>query len=479
MFKREAYDAVVVGSGPNGLAAAITLAKAGLSVVVIEARDSIGGGMRSAELTLPGFTHDICSAIHPLGFSSPFFQSLPLASNGLEWIQPPAAAAHPFDDGPAAILKRSIKDTGLTLGSDAQAYKQLMEPFVANWNNLAPDLLAPLHLPSHPIEIARFGLRAIRSATGLAKSWFNEKHTQGFFAGLAAHSIMPLEWHLTAAFGLVLGILGHSAGWPIPRGGSQQIANALGSFFTNLNGEIVTGITINRLDELPSAKAILFDVTPKQLLKITGNQFPAKYRHQLEKYRYGPGVFKIDWALSSPIPWKSTECSLAGTVHIGGALEEIAQSEREIWEGKHAEKPYVIVAQQSLFDSSRAPPGKHTGWAYCHVPNKSNYDMTAKIESQIERFAPGFRDCILARSTMTAPELERYNPNCVGGDINGGVQDITQFFTRPAGWFNPYSTPLKGVYICSSSTPPGGGVHGMCGYHAAQSALKNSFSILK
>jgi len=476
MTEYRTYDAIVVGSGPNGLAAAITLAQAGLSVVVFEAKSTIGGGTRSAELTLPGFVHDICSAIHPLSIGSPFFCMLPLAKYGLEWIHPLAPLAHPFDDGTAAMLERSIDTTSETLGGqDAAAYRKLMGSLVPDWNNLAADLLSPLHLPKHPIGLARFGLIAIRSAISLAKGLFNGERARGFFAGLAAHSIMPLNKPLTAAFGLILGILGHAVGWPIPRGGSQKIADALGLYLRSLGGEIITSAPVDSIDNLPSARAILFDVTPRQLIQIAGNRLPPGYRRRLEGYRYGPGVFKIDWALSNPIPWKARECTRAGTVHIGGTLEEIAGSEHEVWEGRHCEKPYVLVAQQSLFDPTRAPEGKHTAWAYCHVPNGSRLDMTERIESQIERFAPGFRDCIIARSTRSAFEFEQYNPNYIGGDINGGVQDIGQLFTRPVARLVPYSTPVKGLYICSSSTPPGGGVHGMCGHHAAKAALRECF----
>lgn len=426
-------------------------------------------------MTLPGFIHDICSAIYPLGIASPFFRGLPLVKYGLEWIHPLAPLAHPFEDGTAAILERSIDATSQTLGEDAAAYRRLMEPLVANWDNLATDLLAPLHFPRHPIAFGRFGLIGLRSACGLVRSLFGNHRAPAFFAGLAAHSILPLDRSLTAAFGLILGTLGHSVGWPIPRGGSQSFADALASYFLSLGGEIVTGKRIECLEDLPAARTILFDVTPKQLLKIVQHKFPARYSRRLEHYRYGPGVFKIDWALNHSIPWKAKECTRAGTVHIGGNLEEIIQSESEVWEGKHAERPFILVAQQSLFDHTRAPEGKHTAWAYCHVPNGSTYDMSKRIETQIERFAPGFIDCIIARSLRSAIELEQYNPNCVGGDINGGVQDIYQLFTRPVARLVPYSTPIKGLYICSSSTPPGGGVHGMCGYYAARAALKDCF----
>lgn len=474
-YKKSSYDAIVVGSGPNGFAAAITLAQAGLSVVLFEAKNTIGGGMRSAELTLPGFIHDICSAIHPLGLASPFFRKLSLEQHGLEWIQPLVPLAHPFDDGTAAILDRSIHLTSQNLDTDGEAYQRLMEPFVRNWDNLAPDILAPLHLPRHPLLLAKFGFMGVRSAQHLALHVFKSERARALFAGLAAHSIMPLDWSLTAAFGLILGSLAHVVGWPIPRGGSQKIADALAVIFCLLGGEIVTNQYIDDLTLLPSARAILLDVTPRQLLKIAKNQLPSHYKQKLGKYHYGPGIFKIDWALNSPIPWKAKQCASAGTVHIGGTLQEISQSEREIWEGKIPERPFVLVAQQSLFDQTRAPKNKHTAWAYCHVPNGSSENMTNRIESQIERFAAGFKDCIIGRSTRSAREMEQYNSNYIGGDINGGVQNIYQFLRRPVSWLHPYSTPVKGLYLCSSSTPPGGGVHGMCGYHAASLALKQCF----
>lgn len=468
------YDAVVVGSGPNGLAAAITLAQKNLSVLMLEGKNTIGGGMRSAELTLPGFVHDICSAIHPLGIGSPFFKSLPLDQHGLEWIHPTAPLAHPLGNS-AVILERSIDATCQNLGQDAAAYKNLMQPFVDDWNKLAVDILAPFHFPSHPLAMARFAYYAIRSAEGLANNLFKGKEAQSLLAGLAAHSTMPLSKHLTAGIGLMLGVLAHAVGWPMPKGGTQNLANALSSYFRSLGGEILTNTLITSLDELPPSTAIFLDVTPKQLLKIAGDRLPSCYKKRLGNYRYGPGVFKIDWALNSPIPWKSKECARAGTVHLGGTLEEIADSESKVWSGKIPEKSFIILAQPTLFDPTRAPAGKHTAWAYCHVPNGSSMDMTQQIESQINQLAPGFLDCILARSTKSAVEMENYNPNYIGGDISGGVQDIYQLFTRPVARIVPYSTPVKGLYICSSSTPPGGGVHGMCGYHAAQAALKRIF----
>ena len=467
------HDAIVVGSGPNGLAAAITIAEAGRSVLVVEAKNTVGGGARSAELTLPGFTHDVCSAIHPLAASSPFFSTLPLAEHGLEWVYPPASVAHPFDDGTAVILERSVEETSEMLGSDAAAYRKLMGPLVAAWENLANDILGPLRIPRHPILLARFGLMALRSARSLAEGLFDTERARALFAGLAAHSMLPLESRLTAGFGLVLGITGHAVGWPLPRGGSQKISDALASYLKSLGGEVITGRCVESLDDLQPARAILCEVTPRQLVRIAGERLPSGYRRRLEGYRYGPGVFKVDWALDGPIPWKASECSRAGTVHLGGSLAEIAASESQVWKGKLPKSPFVLVAQQSLFDSTRAPDGKHTAWAYCHVPNGSKFDMTERIEAQIERFAPGFRDRVLAKSVMSPQLLQDYNANYVGGDINGGVQDLRQLFARPALRLVPYSTPVKGLYICSASTPPGGGVHGMCGYFAAKAALRS------
>jgi phytoene dehydrogenase-like protein len=475
MPKQRDYDAVVVGSGPNGLAAAISLAQAGCSVLVLEAKETVGGGLRSAELTLPGFSHDICSAIHPLGVGSPFFQSLPLGDYGLEWIQPDVPLAHPFDDGTAITMERSVEATATALGPDAAAYRRLMAPLVADWDKLTVDILGPLRVPRHPVAMAHFGLLAIRSARGLAESRFESEPARALFAGLAAHSIMPLEQRPTAAFGLVLGILGHAVGWPLPRGGSQNIADALADYLRSLGGEIVTDMAVKEIDDLPAAPAVLFDVTPRQLLRMAGHQLPSGYRRQLLSYRYGPGVFKIDLALDGPIPWQAAECARAGTVHLGGTLSEIAAGERAIWRGQHPERPYVLLAQQSLFDPTRAPAGKHTVWAYCHLPNGSTVDMTERIEAQIERFAPGFRDCILARRVISPLAFEQYNANYIGGDINGGVQDLRQQFTRPALRLVPYTTPNRRIYLCSSSTPPGGGVHGMCGYFAAQAALRRVF----
>jgi phytoene dehydrogenase-like protein len=467
------FDAVVVGSGPNGLAAAIELARAGWSVCVIEARDTIGGGARSAELTLPGFIHDVCSAIHPLAVASPFFKSLPLAKHGLEWIHPPAAVAHPFDNGTAAILEQSLERTCATLGPDARAYTKVFAPLIRNADKLIPEILAPpVHVPRHPLAIMRFGLNAIQSAQRFIERHFKGNRARGFFAGIAAHANMPLDQSLTAAPGLLLGMLGHAVGWPIPKGGSQKISDALASYFASLTGRIVTGTQVKSLRELPSSRVIILDITPQQLLKLAGDEFPPSYRWELQKFQYGPGVFKVDWALNSPIPWKARECLRAGTLHLGGSVEEIAAGEHAVGKGRCPERPFVLLAQQSIFDPSRAPQGKHTAWAYCHVPAASKIDMTDRIELQVERFAPGFRDCIVSRHMMTPADFETYNPNYIGGDISGGVQNLLQTIARPSLRISPYSTPVQNLFICSSSTPPCGGVHGMCGYHAARAVLK-------
>lgn len=466
-------DAIIVGAGPNGLAAAITLAQAGCSTLVLEARETIGGGTRSAELTLPGFLHDVCSAVQPLSLASPFFRALPLADLGLEFVQPPLPLAHPLDDGTAVALSRSVTETADGLGPDAGTYRRVAEFLRDDWEKIIHEFLGPLRAPRHPLAMTGFGLLALQSARGLAERAFRGSRARALFAGLAAHAIQPLENPPTAAFGLMLGMLAHAVGWPVVRGGSQQIAAALARRLRALGGEIVTGHPVETLDALPPARALLLDVTPRQFLRLAGGRLPARYREALARYRYGPGIFKMDYALDGPVPWTAPECARAGTVHLGGTLEEIAASESAVWRGEHAERPYVLVAQQSLFDPTRAPEGRHTLWAYCHVPNGSTVDMRARIEAQIERFAPGFRDRVLARHSHTAMEMERYNPNYVGGDINGGVQDFRQLFTRPAVRFPPYSTPLKGVYLCSSATPPGGGVHGMCGVFAAQTALRD------
>jgi len=478
------YDAVVVGSGPNGLAAAITLAQAGCSVLVLEAKATMGGGMRSLALTEPGFVHDICSAIHPLGVASPFFRGLPLARYGLEWIHPELPLAHPLDDGTAVPLARGIGATADALGADGDAYRRLMTPLAAEWDKILDGFLGPLRpkklLLDHPIAMTRFGLRALWPAQALAQRTFHDERSHALFAGLAAHSILALDKPGTAAFGLMLGLLGHAVGWPLPRGGSQRIADALTRHLQACGGDLVAGWSVQSLAALPPARAVLLDVTPRQFVQMAdaaGYDLPALYRTQLARYRYGPGVFKIDWALHEPIPWTAAACRRAGTVHVGGTLAEIAAAEKQTYHGRHVVRPYVLAAQQSLFDDSRAPADQHTAWAYCHVPHGSTRDMTDIIERQIERFAPGFGDCILARHTHNTAQMQRYNPNYIGGDINGGVQDLRQLFNRPALRLDPYATPLSGVFLCSSATPPGGGVHGMCGYHAAQSVLRTVFGV--
>ncbi len=469
---RTSYDAVVVGSGPNGLAAAITLAREGHSVLVIEAAATIGGGTRTAALTLPGFVHDVCSAVHPFAVASPLFKTLPLAQHGLELVHPLAPLAHPLDDGSVAVLERSIDETGGSLGIDATAYRRLMEPLAAQAEILFDELLGPLRIPRHFLAAARFGLRAIQPATMLARRTFAGEQARALLAGLAAHAILPLERWSTAAVALVLGIAGHTVGWPVVRGGSQRIAESLAGYLGSLGGEVVTGWRVESVDELPDARAVLLDITPRQVVRLAGHRLPSGYVRRLGRYRYGMGVFKLDWALNGPIPWRRAACARAGTVHLGGTLEEVAASESAIGRGEHPERPFVLLSQPSLFDPTRAPAGSHTAWAYCHVPNGSTVDMTARIEGQVERFAPGFRDTIRARHVMAPADFQSYNENYIGGDINGGSQDIRQLFTRPVARLVPYSTPSPGLYLCSSSTPPGGGVHGLCGYHAARAALR-------
>jgi phytoene dehydrogenase-like protein len=470
--RKTGYDAIVIGAGPNGLAAAIEIARAGRSVCLYEGHSTVGGGTRSAELTLPGFIHDVCSAIHPLGAASPFFSQLPLQQYGLEFIFPTSALAHPFDDGTALIVDRSLDVTAERLGRDGAAYRRVFSPLVEKWDSLAPDVLAPIGMPRHPFAMAGFGLKAIRSAKGFAKAKFQNDKTRALFAGLAAHSFLSLDQASTTAFGLVLGVLAHAAGWPVVRGGSQGLANALAAHLEELGGVIVTNYRVESLTELPPSRAVLCDVTPRQLVRLAGDSLTNGFRRRLERYRYGPAAFKMDWALNAPVPWTAAECRTAATVHIGGSFAEILTSEWKASHGQHSEKPFIIATQQSLFDSTRAPAGQHTLWAYCHVPNGSTVDMSEAIERQIERFAPGFRDCILARSVMTPADYERYNPNLVGGDINGGIQDLAQMFLRPT--MRLYSTSKDGLYLCSSSTPPGGGVHGLCGFNAARVALRKN-----
>jgi len=473
-MRQPELDAVVIGAGPNGLAAAITLAQAGRSVTVIEAANTIGGGARTAELTLPGFRHDVCSAIQPLGLASPFLRAIPLHEHGLRWIHSPAALAHPLDDGTAVLISQDLRATAEQLGQDGQAYLNLIGPLVENWQALLAEILGPFRLPRRPFLMVRFGRLAIQSARGLAIARFRGHRARALFAGLGAHSMLPLESAVSAAAGLMLGTLAHAVGWPMAAGGSQQIADALAGLLKSLGGQIETGRKISAFDELPPARAVLFNTSPKQLVQIVGEQLPASYRRRLGRFRYGPGVFKLDWALDGPVPWTAESCRQAATVHLGGQLEEIVESEAAVGRGEHPERPFILLAQQSLFDPSRAPQGKHTAWGYCHVPNGSTVDMTERIEAQIERFAPGFRNRILARHSRNSVEMEKYNSNYVGGDINAGIQDLRQHWTRPVIRVSPYTTPVAGLYLCSSSTPPGGGVHGMCGYHAARAALRRS-----
>jgi phytoene dehydrogenase-like protein len=467
-----APDAVVVGAGPNGLAAAVELAREGLSVEVREAGETAGGGCRSRELTLPGFTHDVCAAVHPLGVSSPFLRQLPLADRGLAWVHPPAPLAHPLDGATAVLLERDLDATAAGIRPDARAWRELFAPLAEAWFDLVEDLLAPpLHRVRHPLAYARFGLLALRSARGLAETRFRGDRARALFAGLAAHAVLPLEKAGTAAFGLTLAAAGHAAGWPLVRGGSQSLADALAAHLTSLGGTLRTGAPVERAEDLPPARLVLWDVSPRRLVSLGGRNLPAPYRRALGRFRHGPGVFKVDWALSEPIPWAAPECRQAATVHLGGTLEEIAASERAPWRGRISERPYVILVQPTLFDPARAPTGRHTAWAYCHVPSGWAGDETRRIEDQVERFAPGFRECVLARSTLGPREMEAYNPNYVGGDIGGGVQDLRQTFARPAPSLHPYRAGAPGWYLCSASAPPGGGVHGMCGYGAARAAL--------
>ena len=469
--------AVVIGSGPNGLAAAITLAQAGLQVEVHEAAEELGGGLRSAELTLPGFVHDVCSSIHPLGLASPFFRTLEL---DVDWVQPDLPAAHPLDDGSAVLLERSLAATAAGLGGDGPAYERLARPLVDSWGQIERVVLGPL--PFSPRALLRLGdqlgarglaaaLRAVLGpARSLAEDHFADERTRGWFAGHAAHSMLPLERRPSAGFGLALTVLGHVVGWPFPRGGSQRLAEALAAKLRRLGGEIRTSSLV---DSLPAADVVLADVVPRELVRLAGGRLPERYARRLRSYRYGPGAFKLDWALAGPIPWRAPECRRAGTVHLGGSLEEISASEWGAWRGRSVEQPFVLLAQTSLFDRTRAPAGQHTAWAYCHVPHGSAEDMTERIEAQVERFAPGFREVVLDRHAMGPANLEAHNRNLVGGDLNAGAMDLGQLLFRPVRKLVPYRTPLEGVYLCSAATPPGGGVHGMCGYAAARIALKD------
>jgi phytoene dehydrogenase-like protein len=461
--------ACVVGSGPNGLAAAIVLAQAGLQVDVFEAEPTPGGAARTMELTLPGFLHDFGSAVLPLGAGSPFFSSLPLQDYGLEWIHSPAPLAHPLDDGTAVVLDRNLADAKRSLGADGAAWDNLMRPFIEHWKEFAPEVLRPVSLfTRHPWLMARFAAKALLSAKTIARR-FQSERTRALFAGLAAHSFLALDEPLSGAFGMLLAAPAHAVGWPIPRGGSQALTDALCRYLSSLGATVTTSQRVDSLASLSHYDIILCDLTPRQLLQIAGPRFSKSFNHQLERFRYGPGVFKVDFALSAPIPWKASECLRAATVHLGGSFDDIAESEKIMRSGEHADRPFVLLAQPSIFDASRAPAGKHTAWAYCHVPNGSKTDMLQRIELQIDRFAPGFREVVMARRIFSPADLETMDANLIGGDIAGGALDIRQFLFRPTR--QQYRTSAKGVYLCSSSTPPGGGVHGMCGFHAAKAAL--------
>ncbi|MFZ0774541.1 MAG: NAD(P)/FAD-dependent oxidoreductase [Candidatus Sulfotelmatobacter sp.] len=465
--------ACVIGAGPNGLAAAIVLAQAGLQVDVLEAESTPGGAARTLELTLPGYWHDFGSAVYPLGVGSPFFSSLPLANHGLEWIHSPAALAHPLDDGTAVMLERDLDETKASLGIDGLPWDKLMRPFVERWSELAPEILRPVSfVPRHPWLMARFGMVALQSAQAVARR-FRSQRTRALFAGLAAHSFLSLDEPLSAAFAIMMAAPAHAVGWPIPRGGAQSLTNALCGFLSTFGSKVSTSTPVRSLAALanvfPNYDLLLCDLTPRQLVEVGGQRLSDTYKRRLGRYRYGAGVFKVDYALEAPIPWKASDCLRAATVHLGGSFEEIAASEKAVRIGQHVDRPFVLLAQPSLFDSSRAPAGKHTAWAYCHVPNGSKVNMLKKLEDQIERFAPGFRDCILARRVFAPADLESMDANLVGGDIGGGTMDIRQFLFRPT--WRHYVTSARDIYICSASTPPGGGVHGMCGYHAAKTAL--------
>ena len=467
----------IVGSGPNGLAAAITLARAGVPVRVFEAAPTPGGGLRSAELTLPGFTHDVCATVVATALVSPFFETLDLDALGVELAHPDIPLGHALDDR-AVLLHRGVDETAEGLGRDGSAYRRLMGPLVrdAQAGRLMPSILSPLlRVPRHPLAMARFGLPAIAPVTALGRVLFREPAARALLAGLSAHAMVPLRQPATASFGLVLGMGAHGVGWPVVRGGSARLAEALVRVLRSYGGEIVTDSPVGSLADLPPARATLFDVTPRQLLAITGDHLPARYRRGLERFRYGPGACKVDWALSEPIPWRAPELRRAGTVHLGGTAAELEAVERLVHRGRIAERPFVLLVQATSADPSRAPAGMHTAWAYAHVPNGSRTDVSDLIEAQIERFAPGFRDVVIGRAVRTAPELEAYNANYVGGDINGGLQDLLQLVARPTLSRDPYATPVRGLYLCSTSTPPGGGVHGMSGYLAAQSALRREY----
>ena len=465
-------DAVIIGSGPNGLSAAVALAMAGARVRVIEGHAEPGGGTRTAELTLPGFHHDVCSAAHPMGVLSPFFRTLPLADHGLRWLQSDVSAAHPMDGQPSVLLRADLGETAAGLGEDAEAYRRLIAPFLEDPHGLLADLLAPLGMPRHPFKMARFGWSGMRSAVGLARARFRGERARAMFAGCAAHSILPLSAPLTAALGLIFCFVSHVSAWPVAEGGSAAIHRALTSLLRANGGELQTGTWVRSLSDLPPARVYLFDTDPAQLARICEPVLPARYVRRLRRYRYGPGAFKLDLALDGPIPWRDPATVAASTVHLGGTIEEIISAEAAVARGEHPERPYVLLCQQSQLDPSRAPPGKHTGYAYCHVPAGSTADQTEAILSQVERFAPGFRDQILAMHRTGPADFQSYNPAFVGGAVTGGMADWRQLFTRPVARLNPYTTPNPRIYLCSAATPPGGGVHGMCGAFAARAALR-------
>lgn len=475
MWPRPRYDVVVIGSGPNGLAAAVATARAGLETLVVEANDTPGGGTRTSALTEPGFLHDVCSSVHPLGLASPWFRALELEQLGLEWIQPTAPLAHVLPDGRAVTLERSIDDTAAQLGRDGSAYRDLVAPYAGRFDQLLEMILGPLRLPTFPTLLARFGLDAIRSLQGLVRAKFVDAEAGALLAGIAAHSMVPLDALATASIGLVLATAGHAVGWPLAKGGSRAISDALVARLRQLGGDVVCGHRVERIDELPPARAYMFDLTPRQLLAIAGDRLPTDYRARLDHFRYGPGVFKLDWALRGAVPWRDPRCLRAATVHLSGTVADVSRAERAVHQGMLAERPFVLFVQPTLFDPSRAPAGMHVAWAYCHVPHGSSIDATAAIEAHIDAFAPGFRDLIVGRHSMNAVEIESYNANYIGGDINGGLSDARQLFTRPVARIDPYSTPAHDIFLCSSSTPPGGGVHGMCGYWAARSVLHRVF----
>ena len=472
------YDAIIIGSGSNGISAAIRLQEKGIKTAIYEQASTPGGATQTQELTIPGFKHDVGSAILPMGLASPFLGKLPLHEHGLEWIFPEVAYAHPFMDGTAYACYQNLYQTATQLGEDEAAYLEIFEPLVKNWDKLDKDLLGPLGMPSHPVEFLKFGLKAMPSSRMLVNHYFKNKKSKTFFYGSAAHSTLPLTNLASASFGLVLTTTAHKYNWPFPKGGAGKFTEALLNYYKSLGGELYLNHYVEDIRDVPNAYAYLFDLTPKQLLNIGGLNFSSLYRKRMGNYKYGAGVFKLDWALSEPIPFINEKCRRSGTIHLGFSPEEIENSEKEIHHQKSTDTPYVLVAQHSPFDDTRAPEGKHTAWAYCHVPNGSTIDFTEAIENQIERAAPGFKETIIARSKLNATELQQFDPNLVGGDINGGKQDITQLFTRPVAKIDPYSTPDPRVYICSSSTPPGGGVHGMCGFHAATSAMEDHFKEL-